>query len=409
MRTEEDLRDAFDHLAEQAPDPADIRAALQPRSAHRSRRTGPIIGTAVATACAAVAAVVVPHVIAHNGSDSATQDKRNTAWSRWLDLNLPTHIEAVGQRFTKNRQDYDLYEVVQLTWPSYCQLQLHRNGDFDPATIPAGSPTIDVGAHKARVVTSTAKQPFLPAPRSDRFPMLATVGKTLAWQPVDGVWALLSCESQRHIGTVQLPTIDGPTDADLGLATSLGKSISAPTRSLGSPMKLGELPPGVSTRQVNYQPYENGVPGSGEEFTVLLSDGNPATGYVRPVAEPVGLVRGNLWDPASGDDMSIRYDTGKFWNQLTTLRGGKADAVVHGMKAYYTNQTITYSKRDPSKVTLSGPLNTLRLEGKGVAVVITSYAAKPSMEDLLRIAESMELTKNPKSPDSWFDAATAIP
>ncbi|MEV5962547.1 hypothetical protein AB0L70_12340 [Kribbella sp. NPDC051952] len=405
MRTEEDLRDAFDHLASTAPTSVELRT----QEPVRRRRTGPIIATALATATAAVAAVVVPHVISHDGTDPAGQDKRNTAWSRWVDLNLPKNIEAVGQRFTANRQDYELYDVVQLTWPTYCQLQLHRNGDFNPSTIPAGSPTVTIGGHKARVVTSTNKKPFLPAPQGYRFPALATVHKTLTWQPVDGVWALLNCESQRQMGTVQLPTIDGPFEANLGLETSLAKSFSPPTRSLGSPVKFSERPNGASPREIRYQPFEKGIPGSGESFTVLLSDGNPATGYIPPAPRPKAPVGGNVWDAARGDDLSIRYDTSKFWDQMTRIPGSKPDAVIHGMKAYYTREKITYSKTDPSKVSFSGELNTLHLEGNGVGVVITSYAAKPSKQELLRVAESLELTKNPKNPGAWFDAAVAIP
>jgi hypothetical protein len=403
MRTEEDLRDAFDQLADQAPDPTDIRAALQPRSARRSRRTAPIIGTAVATACAAAAAVVVPQVIPHNGSDIATQDKRNSAWSHWLDLNLPKNIEVVGQNFSANRQDYEMFDVTQTTWVSYCWLQLHRNGDFNPATIPSGSPTIDLGGHQARVVTSTAGQPFMPGPRAYRFSLVARPDKTLAWQPAAGLWALFTCESQRH------DTTDAPLAADLGLATSLAKSFAPRTGRLGSPIKLGDLPGGLAAREVKDSAAVPGDPGAGEEFALLLSDGNPATGYVAPARKPTGLVSGNAWDPVNGDDLSIRYDTSKFWNQMTTIRGGKADAVIHGIKTYYTPANIVYSKRDPAKVTLSGPVNTLRLEANGVAVVITSYGAKPSMEVLRRVAESVDLTKSPKNPDAWFDAATALP
>ena len=44
-----------------------------------------------------------------------------------------------------------------------------------------------------------------------------------------------------------------------------------------------------------------------------------------------------------------------------------------------------------------------------VGVVISTYAATPSEEELRRVAESLQLTKNPKNPGTWFDAATAIP
>ncbi|MFI5692836.1 hypothetical protein ACIA58_13410 [Kribbella sp. NPDC051586] len=403
MRTEEDLRDALDHLADQAPDPSDVRAALLPRSAGRPRRTGPIICTAVATACVAVAAVVVPHVISDDRPGPVAQDTRNTAWSQWVDLNLLKSFKAVDQRFSANRQDYELVDTGLRTGVPFCQLQLHRNGDFDPSTIPAGSPSVDLGGHKAWTVTSDRKTAFMPGPPNYSFPLSANVRNTIVWQPVAGVWALLSCESLLPKGTELVPTTQP------GSALKLAGLLSPPTDRLGSPFKLGELPKGLSPHEVRYHPADSRILRSGEEFTALLSDGNPATGYVPRVLQPAGLMAGNPWDAGRGDDLSIRYDTGTSWNQLTLIRGDKPDGSIHGMKAFFTNQTITYSKRDPSKVTLSGPLNTLRLEADGVAVVITSYAPKPSKEQLLRIAETMELTQNPKDPTTWFDAATAIP
>ncbi|TDO60805.1 hypothetical protein EV651_10777 [Kribbella sp. VKM Ac-2571] len=398
MRTEQDLHEAFQQLADHAPHPGTVRAALED-GPPASRRTALIAGTALATATAAVAAVVVPHVIS---SDSSVADRRTagSAWSHWVDLNLPNDFHAVGQKFSANRQDYELFDAGERLYPTYCQLQLHRNGDFDPATIPAGSPTIDISGHQARVVTSTAAKPFLPEPRTSFFSLTAKVSKTLVWEPVDGMWALLACEAARPPGAA-------PIEADLGLETRLASPISPVAGSLRSPLKLGYLPEGLTPREVRYQPGPEGIQGPGPGFTVLLGDANPGTGYLPP--KPSQVVRSTLWEPDHGDDLSIRYDTSKSWDQLTRIRGNKPDAVIHGMKAYFTDQTITYSKKDPSKVTLSGPLNTLRLEANGVAVVIVSYTAHPTKDELIRIASSMELTNSPNNPANWFDAATSIP
>jgi hypothetical protein len=412
-RTEEDLRDAFTHLADQAPHPADIRTQLQTRRPRRSRRTTLAVGAALATATAAVAAAVVPALISADSTGVAGQEKRNTAWSRWVDLNLPVEIEAVGQVFTANRQNYELVDVVHQIWPTTCQLQLRRNGDFDPATIPASSPRTDIGGHPARVVASTRSKPFLAAPQGYRFPLYAAVQKNLVWQPVDGVWALLSCESQRRLGTVQLPTIDGPIDTNLALATKLARNFSPPTRSLGSPVKIGWLPAGISPRRVNYLPNEKGIPGSGESLTVLLSDGNPATG-----AKPRGPSRsqshggsprqvpGSAWGPDRGDDLQLRYSTDKFWNQLSRdPEHNQPIATIHGMKAYFFAGQLA----NMAGAAKPGTPSTLRLEGNGVGVEIVDLDAKPSKERLLRIVESLQLTKTPNQPSSWFDAATAIP
>jgi hypothetical protein len=409
-RTEEDLRDAFTHLADQAPHPADIRTALQTRRP-RTRRTTLVVGAALVTATAAVATAVVPSLLPHDNATPAAQDQRNTAWSRWLDLNLPNDVQAVVQVFTANRQQYEL--INHQIWPTTCELQLRRNGDFDPATIPAAGPTVDLGGHKARVVTSTRNKPFLAAPQGYRFLLNAAVQKSLVWQPVAGVWALMSCESQRREGTVQVPKIDGPIEADLAAATKLAKGFSPPTRSLGSPVKIGWLPAGISPRRVNYLPNEKGIPGSGESLTVLLSDGNPATG-----AKPRGPSRsqlqgdsprqmpGSAWGPDRGDDLQLRYSTDKFWNQLSRdPEHNQPIATIHGMKAYFVAGQLL----NMAGAAKPGTPSTLRLEGNGVGVEIVDLDANPSKERLLRIVESLQLTKTPNQPSTWFDAATAVP
>lgn len=408
MRTEDDLRDAFTHLADQAPHPADIRTALQTRRP-RSRRTTLIVGAALVTATAAVAAAVVPSLLPHDNATPAAQDKRNTAWSRWVDLNLPKDIEAVVQVFTANRQQYEL--IDHRSWPTTCELQLRRNGDFDPATIPAASPTVDIGGHKARVVSSTRNKPFLAAPRGYRFLLNAAVQKSLVWQPVAGVWALFSCESQRREGTVKVPKIDGPMEANLMAATQLAEGFSPPTRSLGSPIKFGWLPAGIAPRRVNYLPNEKAIAGSGESLTVMLSDGNPATGVPKRLTshDPLGA-RASAWGPDAGDDLQLRYSTDKFWDQLSrSPQFNKPFATIHGLKAYFyaTQLDLVGSGRPP---TGKAPApNTLRLEGNGVGVEIVDLDAKPSKERLLRIVESLQLTKTPDQPSTWFDAATAVP
>ncbi|NUR96837.1 MAG: hypothetical protein HOV67_16450 [Kribbellaceae bacterium] len=396
MRTEQDLHEALDQLASSAPHPAGIRSRLEdpPRT---TRRTALVVGTALATATASVAAVVVPSLVTSDNSVAGPV----SAWSRWVDLNLPKSVETVGERFTANRQDYEFLDTGQSAAPTYCQLQLHRNGDFDPSSIPAGSPTVDLGGRTARVVTSTPSKPFLPTPRTYFFSLVARVDKVVAWEPSAGIWALLTCESTNPRGTTPPPVADPPIRTDLGLATSLAKSIAPPAGVLRSPVKLSHE---FTPRQVSYQPARSGVTLSGD-FTVLMSDGDPATGYQ---SRPTTVVSGNPWDPEAGDDLSIRYDTSAMWNQATRLRGGKADAVIQGMKAYLVNQTLTYSKLDPTEATASGPLNTLRLEKDGVAVIITSYSTHPSFESLRRIAENLQLTTSPKDPSSWFDAATAL-
>lgn len=102
--------------------------------------------------------------------------------------------------------------------------------------------------------------------------------KTIVWQPGTGLWALLTCESQRQLGTPKVPQIDGPHEPNVAIATSIASSVAPDTRPLGSPVKLGELPDGLRGRRVSYAGPEAGIPGSGQNFTVMLSDENPVTG-----------------------------------------------------------------------------------------------------------------------------------
>ncbi|MGW6277896.1 hypothetical protein [Kribbella sp. NPDC055071] len=417
MRTEEDLRTAMERLADQAPHPGDIRLALRSHR-RRSRRTALIVGTAIATATAAVAATVVPHLISTDPATPADQsipvlDHSNSAWSRWVELHLPDHIVAVNQQFTANRQTYELEEVVQVTWPEFCQLQLSRNGDFDPATIPAGSATVQIGGHQARMVTSSHAKPFL----RGIDPLEAAVQKTLVWQPVNGVWALLSCESQQKLGTKQAPTTDGPYETNLSMATSLAASFSG-TAPLGSPVKVGGLPTGVAPRRINYAPSIKGQPGSvnypesGQDFTVTAGDGSAATGFQPVPPKPHTPVWTGPSDPGRGDDLQIRVITGTRASQLSRFPGQfPSEGTIHGLKAYYfAGQIIPGgTDKDAPRIVALRAGYTLRLEGNGVAVEFTTYAKNPTKDELRSVAESLQLAKTPSQPATWFDAATALP
>jgi hypothetical protein len=414
MRTEEDLRDAFDHLAGTAPHPGQIRQALElggRRAAHR--RTALIAVTAVATATAAVAAALTPHLLL-SGNDSADQETRTSAWARWVGLSLPKNVYATTQVYGANRQDSELQVVNGSPWPTFCQLQVHRKGDFDPGRIPPGSPTVALGGLRARIVTSTKKAPFPPGPAGYRFPLLGAAVQTLVWQPAEGLWALLTCESQRRLGTPKIPTIDGPFDPDVTMASTIARSLSVGPQKLGSPFVADDLPDGLVARRITYSPAEGNVSESGEDFAVMFNDGNPGTGYWKPPSDcspsftsppPKGCPPGNeAYQAQVGDDIEIRYSTGKFWD--SSSRHATPIAMIHGMKAYYAYAAGTAASQTKDTVP---PYDAVRLEGNGVAITIRSLAPKPSLDELRGIAENLRLTGSPKNPADWFDAATSIP
>ncbi|MFD3399224.1 hypothetical protein ACFWUU_01025 [Kribbella sp. NPDC058693] len=413
MRTEEDLRDAFDRLADTAPRPDEIRQVLE-RGGRRAarRRTALIVVTAAATATAAVAAVLTPRLFV-SGDGSADQETRSSAWARWVGLSLPKDIYATTQVYGPNRQDSELQVVNGTPWPTFCQLQVHRNGDFDPGRIPPGSPTVTLGGHQVRIVASTRTAPFPPGPQGYRFPLFGDMLKSLVWQPAEGLWALLTCESQRRLGTVKIPTIDGPFDPDVRVASAIARSLSG-RQELGSPFVANGLPDGLSARRITYSPAKGNVEGSGEDFTVMFSDGNPGTGYRKPPSNcstafksppPKVCPEGNLaYQPQVGDDIEIRYSTGKFWNSMS--RYAKPVAIIHGMNAYYAYATGLATSETKNAVPVH---DAVRLEGNGVAITIRSLAPNPSLDELRGIAENLRLTNSPNNPASWFDAATSIP
>ncbi|HET6742158.1 MAG TPA: hypothetical protein VFH76_24610 [Kribbella sp.] len=425
MRTEQDLHEALRELAESAPHPADVRARLQDgprRSAYR--RTALVIGTALATAAATTAAVVVPHVIS-SGAPAAGPGQQPSAWSNWVGFQTPKAMYEVTQIQTANRQTY-AFVGKDGPWASLCNFQLHRNGDFDPAAIPAGSQTVKIGSRSGQLVTwQKGHNPFAPTPQEPPVADLTpATAKTLVWQPADDTWALLSCFSQEHLGTTSVPTVDAPYLADLKLIMTIARTVSPGPQILRSPIEVGDGLAGLTPRHISYRPRMSGASGNGRMFVGTWQDGNAATGY-RPAkmpkpqidknaGQPIPFAETKLGNPVTspqlGDDLQISYDTTSAWNLLGRLGSVRPDGTIHGLKAYFTNDLSMLRTGDTKAEAeaLTQAKNVLRLEGNGVAVEIKSLGNQLTHDQLRRIAESMKLTSRPNDVDSWFDAATAI-
>jgi hypothetical protein len=399
MRTEEDLRQAFDHLAGTAPAADDVRARLDTHQPVRRRRTPLVVATALATA-AAVAAV--PLVVSHldNRADTTGQEKRNTAWTPWVELPVPKGMRLNPRVYSANRQDYELIGFKGRPWLTQCLLTVHRNGDFDPATIPAGSPRIDLNGREGRVVTASQSKPFIPEQRGYLGRIQGDQLKTVVWQPDKGLWALLTCSSQVELGTLQVPTIDAPFKPNLPLTQTIAKSVSPGVRNLGSPLEVGYLPWGLRPDRVIYRSPEDEVEGSGQTFDIHVSDGRPATGY-QPRQLPYA---DSAYNPPRGTDLRIRFTTDKFWNQMSRHPQPEPDLTINGMKAWYLTDLLV-GQIAPSKTTKTA----IRMEGNGVAVIVQGLSPKPDLDELRKIAENLRITGTPDDPDTWFDAAVAIP
>jgi hypothetical protein len=363
--------------------------------------------TAIATAAAAISGPLVMAQL-DNRTDPAGQDKRNVAWTPWVDLPVPKGMRLNPRVHTTNRQDYELVSIDS-PWLTQCLLTVHRNGDFDPATIPAGSPRVDLNGREGRIVTAPQSKPFIPAPRGYLGPLRGNELKTVTWQPGTGLWALLTCTSQLELGTRKVPKLDAPFKANVDLATTIAKSISPGTRNLGSPIKIGYLPTDLRPEYVSYRGPDGEAKGFGQDFGILLSDGDPKTGF-QPRQLPDKVAKpSSAYSPRIGDDLQIRYTTGKFWDQLSRFEYRKPDLTIHGLKAWYVEDAviggpIAYGP-NPDKLAKTA----IRMEGNGVAIIVHSLGAKPRLDDLRKIAETLQLTKTPNDPNTWFDASTAIP
>ncbi|MFI7060712.1 hypothetical protein ACIBL3_07010 [Kribbella sp. NPDC050124] len=398
MRTEEDLRAAFDHLAGTAPAPDELLTKL---GRVRRRRTPLVVATALATATAAIAG---PIVVSQWNDRPVTAEPRNSAWTPWVDLPVPKGMKVNPGVYTANRQDYELIGFTGKPWITTCLLTVHRNGDFDPVKIPAGSPRVDLNGRPGRVVRSTLSRPFIPAPRGYLGVIQGDPLQTVVWQPGDGLWALLTCSSQQELGTLKVPQIDAPYQANEPLAVTIAKSISPGTRTLGSPVKVGYLPSGLRPDRITYRSPDAGVEGSGQNFTIDVSDGDPATGF-RPRDLKGSAKVDRPYDPRPGDDLRIRVTTDKFWNQMSRFPEPKPDLTINGMKAWYIAELAFGEPVDRPKP----PKTAIRLEGNGVAVVIQDLTTAPDQDKLRKVAETLRLAGNPRDPNTWFDAAVAIP
>ncbi|NEA36626.1 hypothetical protein [Streptomyces sp. SID13031] len=407
MRTEEDLHAAFDHLADSAPAADDILASLtaEPRTRPvRRNRTPLVLATVLATAAAAIGG---PLLVSHLKSpEQAGELFTGSAWAPWITVTAPKSMTINPRINTANRQVWELFRTVQ-PWPASCLVTAHRNGDFDPATIPADSPTVDINGAKGRVITSAKDKVLVPLPNSSMQPAYPAYPlKTVAWQPARGLWALVTCETQLEGGTRQTPKFGTPWKVDLPQAMEIARTISTGGR-LASPYKIGYLPAGMKPNQITATRPADGIAESKEIFYTLLSDGDPATGH-RPTAQAL-----SRWNPKPGDDVSIRYDASKFWNLLGRHGTSKPNLSINGVNAWYLDSSAGFNPDNyllgPVPSAANPKSATIRMEGRGMAVTIQSFSGTVGRAELVKIAQHLQLAPSTTDLTTWYDAATAIP
>jgi hypothetical protein len=409
MRTEEDLRNALDRIAAKAPDLTPLLDSLPAvRPARRQRRTTLVVATVVATAAAAIGGPIVVDRL-RDAPVQPAGEQAGSPWRNWVTLTAPAGMIVNPRSYEANRQVYQLAGVGS-PWARWCLVTVHRNGDFDPGKIPAGSPRIDLNGLAGRLVTMPNGEPIVPFPAgyamaSDNRVRPVT---TVVWQPAKGIWALASCERQQQLGTLEVPTIDAPSDTDSDTAVAIAKTVKATPRQLSAPFKIGYVPNGLQAQRVRDKTAN--FTGDGHSFSVVFTDGNPATG----VESKSGTVKaGGLWgpQPMTGEDLEIAYTTDKFWNQKTRFEEhDPSDLTIHGWKAWYTaDQLVTAANKSELPRAKEAADNGLRMERNGVAITIRTFGGPADKAQLRKIAESLTLPKNPSDTKQWYDATTAIP
>jgi hypothetical protein len=404
MRTEEDLRTAFDHLADSAPTPDDILARLTPEATPvRRTRTPLVLGTVLATAAAAIGG---PLLISHlKDSEQVAGSSPAAAWTPWIDVPTLPSMRINPRVSTANRQTWQLDKTMG-PWSATCVVTAHRNGDFDPRTIPADSPEVDVNGVKGRVITSTKDNPLVPEPDGLLQGFMTYPVKTVAWQPARGLWVLVSCQTQLEGGTPAVPKLDTPWKVDLPKATQLARAISTGGH-LASPYKIGYLPAGIKPNRVTYQSPIGEVAGTGHNFITLLSDGNPSTGYRQRPRDPI--YRRTPWEPKPGDDLKITYNTGKSWNTLSTIGSLRPALTINGMDAWYVGDGVAGDSGPHDPANADGAITAVRLEGHGVQLTVQSLGGTVSRADLIKVAHGIQLAPSRTDQTTWFDVSTAIP
>ncbi|GAA1605667.1 hypothetical protein GCM10009789_69550 [Kribbella sancticallisti] len=406
MRTEEDLRTAFDHLADTAPSADEILPAIHPPRPPRRSRTPLILGTVVATVAAALAA---PLAVSHlKGADPAPAGPdRNSALVNWVTMRIPA---TLGDRGRTYRTDYQVqYYIGGTTAASTCLLSTHRNGDFVPATIPAGSPTVMINETKARLVSAPASKPALSLPpeyfssasiapgkgaKAELTRYLRVPGETMTtvvWEPAPGLWQLITCSSQVDNGW-----LDAPHHPDVKLATSIAESVKAQPQPLLTPYRVTHLPTGLHEQRGNTFDADKGT-GAGHGFTTWFSDGNPSTGAPKATIAFNGNGR-----PEPGDDLKISYDgTMKF---LERYQQQKPDLTINGRPAWnHSGEAVIQPPAEGGKTAAPG----FTMVGDGFLVRITGYPGITQAE-ILKVAEGLQFAPSSVDKTTWFDAATAL-
>lgn len=355
MRTEEDLRNAFDQLADSAPDSA--RILTEKPAPVRRGRTPLLVGAVLATTAAVIA---VPVIVNHGKDQSpqpAAQPTVDEAWRDRLSLPLPPKMIYDSRAFTHRSQGIILGDGDT---PATCVVNAYAKGAFDAASIPPGSPRVKI--NDTLGYFATLVDPFSPAVKA----------KAIAWEPAPGTWITSYCKVKDKVVQAK--------------ATEIARLVNTSPQRLPAPYRIGYLPAGLTVTDLSVNPQADSTSDAPNNFISTLGSPQDQT----PAAQnPDGPVTVSASGPAT-----IEYLTG-LGARVTHLPKDAEHLTVNGRAGYLGTD---------------GGFNVLALKGDGFQVRILLAGAVPNeREELIKIANGLELAPSATDTSTWFDAATAIP
>lgn len=355
MRTETDLRQAFEELADTAPDPEAVLRQLRlpsPARSRPSRRRPWIVVTAVGVVVLVVGALV-PRFVADRVTAPAAR-RVGGNWSMIAMVDPPTGWSVYS------RAVFGTYEVTELTGPTgkdVCSVELDGRGrqPSSPMTGPGQSVTVN----------------GLPGV----YTWFNDIG-TVYWHYDTGAWAMVSC---RHLD--KGPRIPATATAVRQIALTLATAVEIRPSPLLIPIKLKDAPAGYrigSVSQSSFSPSDWGV-----ELEPTTAD------HSRP---EISLGR-DLSGSGGGGPVLVNGHLGTFLVQAVTGPAGP-----RGPASEYTSYAslcVRASVRTCISAGNSGPNHPDQS---------TELRAL-----FIRIASSLGFAADPNHPSTWFDANEALP
>jgi hypothetical protein len=256
MRTEHDLREAFDHLATSAPHPDDVLAKL-PTSSHPVRRRGRtpmVVGVVLATAAAAVA---IPLLARTPEPPVATPP--SSPWFTGITVDLLPGMRYSSQGIT-SAGDHTVLLDTGRPEPR-CVVTRYRPGGFSRSDVPAGATSVEVG-------TNGGFQ-FGPSRNSDGTLRQGAV----VWSYAENAWARSECTKPTSFA------FDPRQSLEIAQRSTFDRS------ELRSPVRVKYLPAGFSPAGVSTIRQDQRLDVVPQRFGVYASKGAPVTGGITTLDE----------------------------------------------------------------------------------------------------------------------------